>query len=76
VEAGQSYGESAYQAWGLFLRAHTRVVREMDASMQRATGLSLRDYDVLHQLSRHDGPMPSPRWSRGSCSPRAESAGW
>lgn len=38
-------------AWRAFLRAHARVVRELERELQQAQDLALVDYDVLVQLS-------------------------
>ncbi len=38
-------------AWLGFLRVYASIVRELDAELERAHGLSLSSYDVLVQLS-------------------------
>lgn len=38
-------------AWRTFLRAHTRVVRELERELQANRGMALTDYDVLVQLA-------------------------
>jgi DNA-binding MarR family transcriptional regulator len=38
-------------AWGAFLRAHSRVTRELERELQDEQDLSLADYDVLFQLA-------------------------
>lgn len=38
-------------AWRTFLRAHARVVRELEHELQADRGLALTDYDVLVQLA-------------------------
>lgn len=38
-------------AWATFLRAHARVVRELERELQSEQELALTDYDVLIQLS-------------------------
>jgi DNA-binding MarR family transcriptional regulator len=38
-------------AWGAFLRAHSRVTRELERELQDEQDLSLADYDVLYQLA-------------------------
>jgi DNA-binding MarR family transcriptional regulator len=38
-------------AWSGFLRAHARIVKELDAELQARHGLPLSSYDVLVQLS-------------------------
>lgn len=38
-------------AWSAFLRAHARVVRELERELQAEQGMPLSDYDVLVQLA-------------------------
>ena len=38
-------------AWAAFLRAHARVVRELERELQAEQGMALTDYDVLLQLA-------------------------
>lgn len=40
--------------WRTFLRAHARVVRELERELQAARGMALTDYDVLVQLAAAD----------------------
>jgi DNA-binding MarR family transcriptional regulator len=42
-------------AWLGFLRVYARIVKELDAELERAHGLSLSSYDVLVQLSLAPG---------------------
>ena len=42
-------------AWRAFLRAHARVIRELERELQEEQQLALTDYDVLVQLSAADG---------------------
>jgi DNA-binding MarR family transcriptional regulator len=42
------------QAWGAFLRAHARVIRQLEQELQSEQELSLADYDVLYQLAVAD----------------------
>jgi DNA-binding MarR family transcriptional regulator len=45
-------------AWAGFIRAHASIVKELDAELQAAHGLTLSCYDVLVQLSlAPDGRM-------------------
>lgn len=37
-------------AWGGFLRAHAALVKELDAELERETGLALTAYEVLLRL--------------------------
>jgi DNA-binding MarR family transcriptional regulator len=41
-------------AWRTFLRAHARVVRDLERELQAEQGMALTDYDVLVQLSAAD----------------------
>ena len=41
-------------AWSTFLRAHARVVRELERELQAEEDLALTDYDVLVQLAGAD----------------------
>ena len=41
-------------AWSAFLRAHARVVRELERELQSEQQLALTDYDVLVQLATAD----------------------
>jgi DNA-binding MarR family transcriptional regulator len=38
-------------AWRAFLRAHARIVRELERELHDEQGMALTDYDVLVQLS-------------------------
>jgi DNA-binding MarR family transcriptional regulator len=40
--------------WSAFLRAHARVVRELERELQAEQRLALTDYDVLVQLATAD----------------------
>jgi DNA-binding MarR family transcriptional regulator len=46
----QAPSASGLTAWIRLLRAHAALTRELDARLEAAHGLSLRDYDVLVQL--------------------------
>ena len=41
--------------WRTFLRAHARVVRELERELQAEHGMALTDYDVLVQLAATEG---------------------
>ena len=43
--------DSRLAAWSTFLRAHARVVRELERELQAGQDLALTDYDVLVQLA-------------------------
>jgi len=38
-------------AWGAFLRAHSRITRELERELQDEQDLALADYEVLYQLA-------------------------
>ncbi len=42
-------------SWRSFLRAHARVVRELERELQAEQGMALTDYDVLVQLAASEG---------------------
>lgn len=50
VLSTQALTEQGLTAWIRLLRAHSALTRELDARLDAAHGLSLRDYDVLVQL--------------------------
>jgi DNA-binding MarR family transcriptional regulator len=50
VLSTQPITEPGLTAWIRLLRAHSALTRELDARLDAAHGLSLRDYDVLVQL--------------------------
>ena len=47
---GGGLSDEEMAAWGGFLRAHARLVRELDAELHERHGLPLSSYDVLVQL--------------------------
>ena len=44
-------------AWRSLLRAHATLVRQLETDLERETGLSLSDFDVLAQLARAGGEL-------------------
>jgi len=44
-------GEEALRAWRGFLRAHARLVRDLDAELHERHDFALGDFDVLIQLA-------------------------
>ena len=46
-----------FAAWGAMLRAHASLVRQLETDLERETGLSLADFDVLAQLARGGGEL-------------------
>lgn len=47
--------EHEQRAWRIMVAVHARLVSRLDAELQGAHGISLRDYEVLVQLSEADG---------------------
>jgi DNA-binding MarR family transcriptional regulator len=45
------------EAWGSLLRAHATLMRRLDTDLERDTGLSLADFDVLAQLAQAHGEL-------------------
>jgi DNA-binding MarR family transcriptional regulator len=43
--------------WELLMRFHRRTTRAMDEHLQAEFGRSLDEYDALHQIRSHDGPV-------------------
>jgi DNA-binding MarR family transcriptional regulator len=55
---GGGFSDLEMDAWGGFLRAHAKLVRELDDELTRAHDLPLSSYDVLVQLATApDGAM-------------------
>src|SRR3954447_4628729 len=50
-------GGRGLEAWGSLLRAHATLMRRLDTDLERETGLSLADFDVLAQLARAHGEL-------------------
>ena len=50
-------GRSIVDTWERLVRYHRITIRAMDEHLQATFGGSLDDYDVLHQISVHDGPI-------------------
>ena len=46
-----SHRDPRLSTWAVFLRAHARLVRELERELQAEQRLALTDYDVLVQLS-------------------------
>jgi DNA-binding MarR family transcriptional regulator len=44
-------------AWSSLLRAHATLMRRLDTDLERETGLSLADFDVLAQLAQAHGEL-------------------
>lgn len=43
--------------WERLVRFQRETTKEMDQHLLRTCGHSLDDYDVMHQIAAHDGPM-------------------
>src|SRR5712691_1846516 len=50
-------GRRGSAAWASLLRAHATLMRELDADLEKKTGLSLADFDVLAQLALAGGEL-------------------
>jgi DNA-binding MarR family transcriptional regulator len=54
---GQMPGRRGLGAWRSLLRAHATLMRRLDTDLERETGLSLADFDVLAQLAAAHGEL-------------------
>jgi DNA-binding MarR family transcriptional regulator len=50
-------GRRGLDAWHSLLRAHATLMRRLDTDLERETGLSLADFDVLAQLAGAHGEL-------------------
>ena len=50
-------GSNSVTTWERLVRFQRETTKEMDQHLLRACGHSLDDYDVMHQIAAHDGPM-------------------
>jgi len=48
---------SIVATWERLVRFHRATTKAMDQHLRDASGHSLEDYDVLHQVGVHDGPI-------------------
>ena len=55
--AEQLPGRRGLDAWTALLRAHATLVRQLETDLERETGLSLADFDVLAQLAVAGGEL-------------------
>src|SRR6185312_12044044 len=46
-----------FDAWRSMLRAHASLLRQLETDLERETGLSLSDFDVLAQLALGGGAL-------------------
>lgn len=45
------------ETWERLIRFHRAATRQMDTRLRTEFGYSLDDYDVLHQVRTHNGPI-------------------
>jgi DNA-binding MarR family transcriptional regulator len=50
-------GRRGLEAWQALLRAHATLMRMLDQDLEKKTGLSLADFDVLAQLAAAGGEL-------------------
>src|SRR6266550_4878249 len=50
-------GRRGLEAWRSMLRAHATLMRRLDTDLERETGLTLADFDVLAQLAAAHGEL-------------------
>src|SRR3989454_5226923 len=50
-------GRRGFGAWRSLLRAHATLMRRLDTDLERETGLSVGDFDVLAQLAEARGAL-------------------
>src|SRR5947199_8482790 len=50
-------GRRGLDAWRSMLRAHATLMRRLDTDLERETGLTLADFDVLAQLAAAHGEL-------------------
>ncbi len=50
-------GRRGLEAWQALLRAHATLMRMLDQDLEKKTGLSLADFDVLAQLAGAGGEL-------------------
>src|SRR5450631_4122341 len=50
-------GGRGLQAWTALLRAHATLLRQLEADLEKETGLALADFDVLAQLAAAGGEL-------------------
>src|SRR5256885_16269957 len=57
ITANELPGRRGLEAWRSLLRAHATLVRQLEADLEKKTGLPLADFDVLAQLADADGEL-------------------
>jgi len=55
AERGSALGAAGVTAWKAFLRAHSRLMAELDEELRKEHGLAIGDFDVLAQLAQAPG---------------------
>src|SRR5437867_10869512 len=50
-------GRRGLEAWRSLLRAHGTLMRQLEADLEKKTGLALADFDVLAQLALAGGGL-------------------
>src|SRR5206468_7684361 len=50
LTANELPGRRGLEAWRSLLRAHATLMRQLEADLEKKTGLALADFDVLAQL--------------------------
>src|SRR6266481_1116325 len=50
-------GQRGLRAWRALLQAHATLVRQLETDLERETGLTLADFDVLAQLADAGGEL-------------------
>src|ERR1700693_1904551 len=54
---GEVPDRRGFDAWRSLLRAHATLMRRLDTDLERETGLTLADFDVLAQLAMANGEL-------------------
>ncbi len=57
VIAKEMPGRRGLEAWMSFLQAHASLMRQLEAELEKETGLALADFDVLAQLAQAGGEL-------------------
>ena len=57
ILSGEVPGGRGLEAWNAWLRAHATLMRQLEADLDRQTGLALADFDVLAQLALAGGSL-------------------
>src|SRR5947208_1885374 len=57
LTANEQPGRRGLEAWRSLLRAHATLMRQLEADLEKRTGLALADFDVLAQLALAGGEL-------------------